>query len=344
MNSAGAVATLAGARQIFNYDAYGNAVGFNLNAAATTLLYNGQQTDAATGLQYLRARYYQANTGTFTSLDPYAGNPSSPQSYNKYLYTQGDPVNGFDPTGTELADVMAAMNIQVSMVAQVASAALNTYSILSNVVGAFQNYSAAQAAFYDGDFWGGTAYIALSIANVGLAALSIFGLAKALTPPPPAMLGGGMVVSGAGAIALPRAIWATIELSPAFVGWIMTTFVPGLIAVQGNLLLMSASSALAGLPIQTHHLASNKNTEYTPQYEEIAKKYGLDLDGDWNKVRIPHRGRHPWEYLEFVLDNMKKADAAAGGNVAKFLDLFDQYVTQPVLAHPEMCRTSYWRP
>ena len=44
LNAAGAIATVAGGRQLFNYDAYGNAIGFNLSTAATTLLYNAQQT------------------------------------------------------------------------------------------------------------------------------------------------------------------------------------------------------------------------------------------------------------------------------------------------------------
>ena len=48
---AGAIASLLGVRQIFHYDAYGNAIGFDLDAAATTFLYSGEQTDP-TGLQY----------------------------------------------------------------------------------------------------------------------------------------------------------------------------------------------------------------------------------------------------------------------------------------------------
>lgn len=111
INPAGAVATLAGVPQVFNYAAYGNAIGFNVAAAATSLLYNGQQTDAPTGLQYLRARYYDSRTGNFTTLDPAAGNPSRPQSYNTYVYTQGDPVNGYDPSGRDLADVLATISI-----------------------------------------------------------------------------------------------------------------------------------------------------------------------------------------------------------------------------------------
>ncbi len=102
LNTAGAIATVAGVRQLFNYDAYGNAIGFEIALAATILLYSGQQTDAATGLQYLRARYYNPNTDTFTTLDAYAGDAISPLSYNKYLYAQDDPSSGDDPSGLKV--------------------------------------------------------------------------------------------------------------------------------------------------------------------------------------------------------------------------------------------------
>lgn len=35
-----------------------------------------------------------------------------------------------------------------------------------------------------------------------------------------------------------------------------------------------------------------------PQLEEIANRYGLDLDDAWNKDLLPHQGRHPNAYHE----------------------------------------------
>jgi RHS repeat-associated protein len=82
--------------QAFRYDAFG--VRLDTVAALTTLLFSGEQTDA-TGLQYLRARYYNPNTGRFNSLDPFAGDVNDPQSLHKYLYCHANPVNGIDPSG-----------------------------------------------------------------------------------------------------------------------------------------------------------------------------------------------------------------------------------------------------
>ncbi|MCA9039981.1 MAG: RHS repeat-associated core domain-containing protein, partial [Planctomycetaceae bacterium] len=83
----------------YAYDAYGLAIGFDPVVAQTSYLYSGEQFDAETGQQYLRARYYDMATGRFNRLDPYFGNLRDPQSLHKYLYTHADPVNGVDPSG-----------------------------------------------------------------------------------------------------------------------------------------------------------------------------------------------------------------------------------------------------
>ncbi|MFN9968938.1 MAG: RHS repeat-associated core domain-containing protein, partial [Phycisphaerae bacterium] len=107
---AGSIITLAGLLHVYHYDAYGNALNFTMSAAATQYLYSGEQFDPRIGQQYLRARYYDSATGTFNRLDPFFGNQTDPQSFHKYLYTNGDPVNGWDPTGRSmLTSVMSSM-------------------------------------------------------------------------------------------------------------------------------------------------------------------------------------------------------------------------------------------
>ncbi len=63
-------------------------------------------------------------------------------------------------------------------------------------------------------------------------------------------------------------------------------------------LRLSVKGGSGTKPEQLHHFATNKNKTYTPQFEEIANKYGLDLDDAWNKEYMPHQGRHPNEYHE----------------------------------------------
>ncbi len=52
--------------------------------------FTGEQADPTTGLEYLRARYYDSEAGRFISRDPYGGG---------YLYTSNNPTNMVDPTG-----------------------------------------------------------------------------------------------------------------------------------------------------------------------------------------------------------------------------------------------------
>ena len=128
--------------QRFDYDAYGNAVGFNPSQALTQFLYCGELFDHQLGFYYLRARYYDPKVGRFNRLDPFFGNLSDPQSLHKYTYCHGDPVNCVDPSGMFLALVSVG-----------ASTILNTTLrglTAGAIVGAF---SGGGIAFVSGGTW-----------------------------------------------------------------------------------------------------------------------------------------------------------------------------------------------
>ncbi|MDR2440002.1 MAG: RHS repeat-associated core domain-containing protein [Planctomycetaceae bacterium] len=95
--------------ELYAFDAYGNAIGFDPTTALTEFLYSGEQFDSKIGQQYLRARYYDPATGRFNRLDPFFGNLNDPQSLHKYLYTHADPVNGIDPSGKFLIGLSLSM-------------------------------------------------------------------------------------------------------------------------------------------------------------------------------------------------------------------------------------------
>jgi RHS repeat-associated protein len=88
-----------GITDTFNYDAYGNAHGFNPAGAATKLLYAGEQYDSHLSQYYLRARYYDPANGRFNQMDPFAGSNHDPQSLHKYLYAHCNPIGNVDPSG-----------------------------------------------------------------------------------------------------------------------------------------------------------------------------------------------------------------------------------------------------
>jgi hypothetical protein len=106
--------------------------------------------------------------------------------------------------------------------------------------------------------------------------------------------------------------------------------------------VVAAKTGVSKLPTQIHHFATNKHSVYTTQMNSIAQKYGLKLDGSWNKSAMPHLGRHPNDYHNFVLQRMQDASNAAGNSQAKFLQFFDAYVKQPVLKNPNLLNKSGW--
>ena len=52
-----------------------------------------------TGLEYLRARYYNASKGRFFQEDTYLGNLTDPLTLNRYAYVKNSPLNYIDPSG-----------------------------------------------------------------------------------------------------------------------------------------------------------------------------------------------------------------------------------------------------
>ena len=80
------------------YDAYGNLLK-QTGDTDNDYLYTGEQYNETTGLYYLRARYLSPETGTFVSMDSYAGTLDNPVSLHKYLYANANPVMYVDPSG-----------------------------------------------------------------------------------------------------------------------------------------------------------------------------------------------------------------------------------------------------
>jgi RHS repeat-associated protein len=71
--------------------------------------FTGHERDIVPGegqtLDYMHARYSNASVGRFLSVDPIDGYPANPQSWNRYSYVLGNPVNLEDPTGMESSPI-----------------------------------------------------------------------------------------------------------------------------------------------------------------------------------------------------------------------------------------------
>ena len=80
-----------------SYNLYG-ARKTSTDTTGNPFAYNGEARDD-TGLDYLRARYYDSQGGTFLTEDSYPGEDTDPLSQNRYSYVQNNPVNYTDPSG-----------------------------------------------------------------------------------------------------------------------------------------------------------------------------------------------------------------------------------------------------
>jgi len=77
----------------YTFDPYGNVTS-KTGSATTPFGYAGQYTDAESGLQNLRARYYDPATVQFITVDPMTALTGGP-----YVYASTDPLNMTDPSG-----------------------------------------------------------------------------------------------------------------------------------------------------------------------------------------------------------------------------------------------------
>ena len=79
------------------FDAFGNE-SEKTGTTENSYGFQGEERDS-TGLYYLRARYMDPSTGTFTAMDTYVGSISDPVSLHKYLFANANPVMYCDPSG-----------------------------------------------------------------------------------------------------------------------------------------------------------------------------------------------------------------------------------------------------
>ncbi|WP_414573235.1 putative Ig domain-containing protein [Nostoc sp. CCY 9925] len=95
----------------YTYDAYGRLL-FSTGTAENSYQFAGEQRDSQTGLDYLRARYYDADLGRFISKDAFAGFMDDPMSQHDYQYAHANPVNFTDPTGYfTLTEILTGIGI-----------------------------------------------------------------------------------------------------------------------------------------------------------------------------------------------------------------------------------------
>ncbi len=91
---------------VYQYDPYGKVT---LGSTEHTDFYgyNAESYNPNTGLEYLRARYYNADKGRFFQEDTYLGDITDPLTLNRYAYTKNSPLNYVDPSGHKTEGILS---------------------------------------------------------------------------------------------------------------------------------------------------------------------------------------------------------------------------------------------
>ena len=296
----------------YRYDAFGVEKNSDENDE-NPFRFSGEYFDKETGTIYLRARYYDPEIGRFISRDTVIGTANDPLSLNLYTYCHNNPVSGKDSTGHFLDTFFDAASLAFDIVSFcIEPTPMGAVDILTDVVG-LVTPGVPSAGLKVGVHAAETAYDAYKAVDTA------HDLSKAADV----------------AITVSKKGDTVLELADAAKD-----------AKKASSIADGAKSSskvlTSGKPHQIHHFATNKSKKYTPQFEKITKKYNLDLDGDWNKMSLPHQGRHPYAYHDYVLDSMKKYDSIAKGDQKKFLSLYEQTKTE-IANNPEMLYKNYWK-
>ena len=113
----------------YTFDAFGRLLA-STGSSDNDFLYAGEQLDPNVGFYYLRARYYDHNSGRFASADPKPGSIFDPPSLHRYLYVRSSPVDNRDPSGLEnMVSVSTAAAIAGTLAA---IAGIGTYAYTNN--------------------------------------------------------------------------------------------------------------------------------------------------------------------------------------------------------------------
>jgi RHS repeat-associated protein len=109
----------------YQYDAYG-AVRTQTGTQPNEFTFTGEQVDSS-GLEYLRARYYDPNTGRFANRDPLP-------LMQRYAYVGGNPVNLADPLG------LCGVSLSLSNVGDCALSGAEKLAGVADYAGSYSGY------------------------------------------------------------------------------------------------------------------------------------------------------------------------------------------------------------
>ncbi|EPY14888.1 Rhs family protein [Paenibacillus alvei A6-6i-x] len=115
----------------YTYDIWGNPL-VQEERVPNIFRYSGEYWDAATNLQYLRARWYDPSVGRLINEDTYEGELGNPLTLNLYTYVQNNPLKYIDPSGNRY--IPSEMNSILEATMKITSTESRAYSYSYNLL------------------------------------------------------------------------------------------------------------------------------------------------------------------------------------------------------------------
>ena len=112
---------------LYEYEAFGELAS-HAGASDNAYRYTGEYFDELIGLQYNRARWYSAEVGRWTAMDPHPGVVARPGTLNDYAYVGNGSVSSGDPSGMMSLAQVGAAAAGMGVLVSAANYVINPYS------------------------------------------------------------------------------------------------------------------------------------------------------------------------------------------------------------------------
>ncbi|GBC63469.1 hypothetical protein DENIS_4463 [Desulfonema ishimotonii] len=296
----------------YEYDPFGNEVrAEGTGAQGNPFRFSTKYYDAETGLYYYGFRYYHSELGRWISRDPL----KESGGWNLYFFVGNNPLINIDLFG-----LFKNSSQYVEPVIE------KVYQHGNNVL-----YRITSGAYITHILTKIPAGVAIAAGSAGSCYIGYMITSWAIED---TWLDGGL---GA----------AAYDLQETVRKWIANrqNHTPDVPQADNPLIANEAETDLENheeITLQIHHYATNKNQQYTPEFERIICKYGLELDESWNKRLLPHKGRHAERYHDWMLEQFREADSIAAGDKDLFIQYLNGGAFETVQNHPEMLTKEYW--
>jgi YD repeat-containing protein len=300
----------------YDYQAFGEAIGFDPKFAKTIDLFGGDaEFDPTSSLYYHDKRWRQ--DFRFISMDDYFGDTKDPLTLHRYLYAGDDPVALHDFNGNDFAfetvwavDKGISLDVAGASVSRAYGRALGISTDIYDITGALVDpYGplAVTLAWLKG-FGEGAAQGFLNALNgVTDAFIGIVNLAIQSSPAPSVAQALGIDIT------IPESDWSygvIFDESP--LEHKISKFLGG----QGLITLATVGvGAVLSNAGEIHHIATVRHAEWTPLFEDLFESAGIDMEDVANKVRVAdHFGPHPEAYHAYVYNYLLEQTAGKTGN------------------------------